>query len=95
MAFPNRCAVNGLRLFYNLDESPMNTPPPCPLCNSAFTYADASMYVCPECAHEWPQEAGDAEANEQRAEIRDAVGNVLNDGDTVTVTKDLRVKGSS
>ena len=53
------------------------------------------MYVCPECTHEWPQVTDDVVANEQRFEIRDAVGNVLNDGDTVTVTKDLKIKGSS
>ena len=51
------------------------------------------MYVCPECAHEWPQEAA-ASAAEQRS-VRDAHGNVLQDGDTVTVIKDLKVKGSS
>ncbi len=73
----------------------MNTLPRCPLCDSAFTYEDASMYVCPECAHEWQHVTDDAVANEQRVEIRDAVGNVLNDGDTVTVTKDLKIKGSS
>jgi protein PhnA len=52
------------------------------------------MYVCPECAHEWPASAA-AEAVEHAKEIRDAVGNVLKDGDTVTVIKDLKLKGSS
>ena len=72
----------------------MSTLPPCPQCNSAFTYEDGQMYVCPECAHEWSG-AAMTEASEQTREIRDAVGNVLKDGDTVTVIKDLKLKGSS
>jgi protein PhnA len=52
------------------------------------------MYVCPECAHEWAQDAA-VESAEQKRVVRDAHGNVLNDGDTVTVIKDLKVKGSS
>jgi len=72
----------------------MSTLPPCPQCNSAFTYEDGQMYVCPECAHEWSA-AAVTEASEQTREIRDAVGNVLQDGDTVTVIKDLKLKGSS
>lgn len=72
----------------------MSSLPPCPRCNSEFTYEDGAMYVCPECAHEWPREAA-TETAEPAAEVRDAVGNVLKDGDTVTVIKDLKVKGSS
>ena len=68
--------------------------PPCPKCDSGYTYEDGDMYVCPECAHEWPRNAA-AEAEEARRVVRDAVGNVLQDGDTVTVIKDLKVKGSS
>jgi len=71
----------------------MSTLPKCPKCSSEFTYEDGSMYVCPECAHEWPKDT--AENSEQKAGIRDAVGNLLQDGDTVTVIKDLKVKGSS
>lgn len=52
------------------------------------------MYVCPECAHEWPQGAVATAADNEKV-VRDANGNVLNDGDTVTVIKDLKVKGSS
>lgn len=52
------------------------------------------MYVCPECAHEWTQAAAAENKDEQRV-VRDAHGNVLNDGDTVTVIKDLKIKGSS
>jgi len=71
----------------------MSAMPGCPKCGSELAYEDGGMYVCPECAHEWPQEAA-ASAAEQRS-VRDAHGNVLQDGDTVTVIKDLKVKGSS
>ena len=67
--------------------------PACPRCASAYTYADGALYVCPECGHEWsPAEAPVAESARV---VRDAVGNVLADGDTVTVVKDLKVKGAS
>ncbi|MBS0582127.1 MAG: alkylphosphonate utilization protein [Proteobacteria bacterium] len=72
----------------------MSDLPCCPKCNSEYTYADGELYVCPECAHEWPRQAV-AEAVEEARVVRDAVGNVLADGDTVTVIKDLKVKGSS
>lgn len=70
----------------------MSTLPPCPKCNSEYTYEDGTQYICPECGHEWAI-AGDAEEDE--AVIHDSNGNVLNDGDTVTVIKDLKIKGSS
>lgn len=70
------------------------SPPPCPKCKSEFTYADVQMYVCPECAHEWAKDTGE-ESAEPEVVVRDANGNVLRDGDTVTVIKDLKVKGSS
>jgi protein PhnA len=73
----------------------MSTLPKCPKCSSEFTYADGNMYICPECAHEWPKDATNTESAGQQASIRDAVGNALQDGDTVTVIKDLKVKGSS
>ncbi|MBX7098751.1 MAG: alkylphosphonate utilization protein [Myxococcaceae bacterium] len=76
----------------------MSTLPPCPKCTSEYTYQDPSgLLVCPECAHEWSPTAAPAEASEPAEEtrvIRDAVGNVLHDGDSVTVIKDLPVKGS-
>ena len=72
----------------------MTAVPPCPQCQSAFTYEDAQMYVCPECAHEWSKDAA-ADTVEPEATVRDANGNVLRDGDSVTVIKDLKVKGSS
>ncbi|RXZ43114.1 zinc ribbon domain-containing protein YjdM [Crenobacter cavernae] len=71
----------------------MSGLPACPACGSEFTYEDGALYVCPECAHEWSRDAA-APSDEARA-VRDANGNVLNDGDTVTVIKDLKVKGSS
>ena len=72
----------------------MSGLPKCPKCNSEFTYEDGAMYVCPECAHEWSKEAG-GESVEQQRVVRDANGNTLQDGDSVTVIKDLKVKGSS
>lgn len=67
--------------------------PKCPQCGSEYTYEDGANFVCPECAHEWPQVS---EASEEEGLIvRDANGNQLVDGDTVTVIKDLKVKGSS
>lgn len=72
----------------------MSTLPACPKCNSEYTYQDGDMLMCPECAHEWnPQQAVEAGATERV--VRDANGNVLQDGDTITVIKDLKVKGSS
>ena len=71
----------------------MSNLPQCPQCSSEFTYEDGSMYVCPECAHEWSQNA--VEEIEEKRVIRDSVGNELQDGDTITVIKDLKVKGSS
>ena len=70
--------------------------PPCPKCKSAYTYADRDLWVCPECSHEWSQfavEKKDMETTE--LVIKDAHGNLLKDGDSVTVIKDLKVKGSS
>jgi protein PhnA len=72
----------------------MSQLPPCPKCASTYTYEDGGQLVCPECAHEWaPGEP--AEPAEAARVVRDAVGNVLADGDSVTVIKDLKVKGSS
>jgi protein PhnA len=72
----------------------MPTLPNCPKCNSAFTYEDGSQLICPECAHEWSRDEPAAAVESARV-VRDAVGNELKDGDTVTVIKDLKVKGSS
>lgn len=72
----------------------MSDLPNCPKCDSEYTYEDGNMFVCPECAFEWSKESVD-EAAEDVAVIKDSVGNTLQDGDTVTVIKDLKVKGSS
>lgn len=72
----------------------MSQLPPCPQCHSEYTYEDGDLYICPECAHEWPKHA-EAESIEGAKVVRDANGNVLQDGDTITVIKDLKVKGSS
>ena len=71
----------------------MTDLPACPACNSTYTYADGDMLICPECSHEWNPSA--APAAESVTVHRDAVGNVLADGDAVTVVKDLKVKGAS
>ncbi|UWQ77841.1 alkylphosphonate utilization protein [Leisingera sp. S132] len=68
-----------------------DTLPPCPDCSSAYTYQVDALLICPECAHEWA--AGDTAA--EAKEVLDSVGNVLQDGDTVTVIKDLKLKGTS
>ncbi len=75
----------------------MTTLPDCPQCSSSYAYEDRNLLVCPECGHEWsPQEqAAEAAAAEQAAEVRDANGNPRADGDTVVVIKDLKFKGSS
>ena len=65
---------------------------PCgPKCQSEYTYEDGELWICPECSHEWKE----GEVNEEVIIIKDANGNVLADGDTVTVIKDLKIKGSS
>jgi protein PhnA len=70
-----------------------NGLPNCPQCSSEYAYEDGTMLVCPECAHEWSKEAADNDGDQEA--IRDSNGNVLADGDTVSVIKDLKVKGSS
>ena len=69
----------------------MSNLPNCPKCNSAYTYEDGIQFVCPECGHEWTIE----EETVEEQVVRDANGNILQDGDTVTIIKDLKVKGSS
>jgi protein PhnA len=71
----------------------MSNLPHCPHCNSSYTYTDRNLYVCPECAHEWAEQT--VTEDEETARVRDANGNMLQDGDTVTVIKDLKIKGSS
>ncbi len=74
----------------------METIPNCPKCDSEYTYEEGSLYICPMCAHEWNKDtAGEAEETEAALIVKDANGNILEDGDSVTVIKDLKVKGSS
>ncbi len=67
--------------------------PPCPSCSSPYAYEDGNLLVCPECAHEWSPSAAEAVATD--AVVRDAFGAILSNGDSLTVIKDLKVKGSS
>lgn len=73
----------------------MSTLPNCPKCQSEYTYEDGNLLVCPECAYEWTPESTEESDQTGVPEIKDANGNVLQDGDSVTVIKDLKVKGSS
>ncbi|SHO50936.1 zinc ribbon domain-containing protein YjdM [Desulfopila aestuarii] len=72
----------------------MSDLPNCIKCSSEYTYDDGTMYVCPECGHEWSKEITDTDESEAKV-ITDANGNMLQDGDTITVMKNLKVKGSS
>ena len=74
----------------------MNTEklPPCTKCGCEFTYADRNLYVCPECGHEWIEEPT-TEKSKETPIIKDAYGNILKDGDSVTIIKDLKVKGAT
>lgn len=73
--------------------------PKCPKCEAEFTYADGNLWVCPQCGHEWSQFASEEKPTEDTPTndglVRDAFGNILNDGDSVIVIKELKVKGSS
>ncbi|MCA9033667.1 MAG: alkylphosphonate utilization protein [Planctomycetaceae bacterium] len=73
----------------------MSELPPCPECKSEFCYEDRNLIVCPECGYEWSTNAPVENTGSDDSIVRDANGNILNDGDTVTVIKDLKIKGSS
>lgn len=78
----------------------MDQQPKCPKCSSENVYADSNLWICPECAHEWSLYASSetppaSEAEDDSNVIKDANGNVLQDGDSVTVIKELKIKGSS
>ena len=78
--------------------SAMSTETKCPQCGSENIYEDGNLWICPECSHEWSAHAGaSSEQSEETSSnvIKDANGNILQDGDTVTVIKDLKIKGSS
>lgn len=74
----------------------MNSLPRCPACQSEYTYLDGNMFICPECAHEWSSEDSQQSSDTQDSlVVKDAYGNLLHDNDTITVIKDLKLKGSS
>lgn len=73
----------------------MNILPSCPKCSSEYTYEYENLYTCPECAHEWAMNEITEITNDNKLIVHDANGNLLNDGDSVTVIKDLKIKGSS
>lgn len=73
----------------------MSSLPSCPKCNSEYTYEDGAQLICPECAHEWPKNAAETSGDDEVLIVRDTNGNVLADGDNVTVVKDLKIKGTS
>jgi protein PhnA len=73
----------------------MTQLPPCPKCNSEYTYQDQAILICPECAHEWSPQGESNTSEEETKQVRDSNGNPLAEGDFVTVIKDLKIKGSS
>lgn len=73
----------------------MSTIPACPQCTLENTYQDGDNYVCADCGYEWPTNESVQDEEESGRVVKDANGNVLNDGDTVALIKDLKVKGSS
>ena len=73
----------------------MDQTPPCPHCSCEFTYESSGLFVCPECAHEWSATDSPSDDHGSAPVVRDSVGNVLADGDDVTIIKDVKVKGSS
>ncbi|MEG0640964.1 MAG: zinc ribbon domain-containing protein YjdM [Clostridium sp.] len=72
----------------------MASLPNCPKCNSEYTYEDGILLICPECAHEWSTESNN-EDSEDGLVVKDANGNILSNGDSVTLIKELKVKGSA
>ncbi len=76
----------------------MSIQPKCPKCNSEYTYKDRDLWTCPECSHEWSignSQSSAAEQNSEIFQVKDAHGNILQDGDAITIIKDLKVKGAS
>jgi len=74
----------------------MEELPNCIKCGSEYTYEDGHFYICPECGHEWSKDSGSQPENaEEGLIVKDAFGNILKDGDSVTIIKDIKVKGTS
>ena len=82
----------GLSMHHKQPGVLMSVLPPCPNCRSEFTYTDGNLFICPDCAHEWTSTTGTAVP--EAKVYRDSAGNILQNGDTVTVIKDLKLKGS-
>ena len=72
----------------------MTQLPLCPQCTSEYTYASGTLFICSQCSYEWSQQA-ETQHEEEVTTVKDAHGMVLNDGDTISVLKDLKIKGSS
>jgi protein PhnA len=70
----------------------MSECPPCPKCTCEYTYEDGNLFICPECSYEWSKH--EAEESTEKSAVKDAVGNILHDGDDVTIFKDSKVKGA-
>lgn len=84
-----------LQSFFKIESNAlMSDLPKCPKCGSEYTYENGLMYVCPECGHEWGIHAEEKSETAQNI-VKDAHGNILQDGDSVTIIKDIKVKGSS
>lgn len=81
-------------MYKNRNNQKMINLPKCPKCSSEYTYENNGILICPECAHEWNEEVKSANADDKKI-VKDANGNILNDGDSVALIKDLKVKGSS
>lgn len=73
----------------------MKNLPNCPKCSSEFTYESEGLFICPDCAYEWSENKASENDEEEVTIVKDAHGNILKDGDTVTIIKDIKVKGSS
>ena len=73
----------------------MSDLPHCPKCKSEYTYEDRNLYICPECAYEWSTKEAEETNTDDQLIVRDANGNILKEGDFITIIKDLKVKGSS
>ncbi|MDD3265717.1 MAG: zinc ribbon domain-containing protein YjdM [Burkholderiales bacterium] len=73
----------------------MSELPNCPKCNCEYTYEDNHIYICPECTHEWSIENIEAQSITDIIQVKDSNGNILLDGDIITIIKDLKIKGSS
>jgi protein PhnA len=80
--------------FYEKNIMTTNIPA-CSQCGMPNTYPDGNLFICADCGHEWPMQQASTENDDQDSVIRDANGNILADGDSVVVIKDLKVKGSS